>query len=411
MSLNLRHLRIFREVARRGSVSAAARAVFVSQPAATQAVAATERHFDATLFERTGSGMALTPAGATVEIRVARALELVRDGVAETRRGRPAGLRQDAPLSVAQLEALIAVVEHGRFGRAARAMNVAVPTLHRAARTLERRLGAPLFEQTSFGVQPTREGQRLATQAQLAFTELAQARAELAAMRGGSGGRSVIGAMPLARSSLVPAAVLEFISKHPAHAVSILDGAYESLLAALRVGQADVLIGALRGPAADGVLEEPLFEDPLALIVRAGHPLTRRGRAAGRSLATFPWVAPRAGSPLRRQFNDLFEGAGVPVPANPIECNSLVASRELLAGSDRIMLLSEYQVRQEIESGLLVALPHPAGRVVRTIGLTVRKNWRPTAEQTSLLEALRGVARRVVSPPTHGRRAPSRAAR
>jgi len=400
MSLNFRHLRIFREAARRGSVSAAARAVFVSQPAATQAIAATERHFGAALFERTGTGMVLTPAGASVELRVARALELLRDGVAEARRGRPVGPRPDAPLSVAQLEALIAVVEHGQFGRAARAAALAVPTLHRAARTLERRIGAPLFEQTSFGVQPTREGQRLAAQAQLAFTELAQAAAEVAAQRGGSGGRSVLGAMPLARSSLVPAAVLEFTRAHPLHAVSILDGAYENLLAALRVGQADVLVGALRGPTVGGVVEEPLFEDPLALIVRAGHPLAVRRRRAARALGKFGWIAPRQGSPLRRQFNELFEAAGLEVPVNPIECNSLVASRELLTGSDRIMLLSEYQVRQEIESGLLVAIPHPAGRVVRTIGLTIRRNWYPTAEQRDLLEALRRAARVRTSPGT-----------
>ena len=48
-SVNLRHLHTFGEVARLGSVSAAARAVHISQPAVTQAVAGVERYFGASL--------------------------------------------------------------------------------------------------------------------------------------------------------------------------------------------------------------------------------------------------------------------------------------------------------------------------------------------------------------------------
>ncbi len=396
MATNLRTLQIFREVARRGGVSAAARATYVSQPAATQAIAATERHFGARLFERTSRGMSLTPAGVLAKPRIERALEHIGEGITDVRRGRAVSARSDRAISLAQLEALVAVVEHGQFGRAAKAAKLARPTLHLAARTLEERVGVALFERTSFGVQPTKEGERLASQVQLAFSELRQARAEVGSLMGAGGGRSVLGAMPLARSFLVPAAVLEFTSVHAGHAVSILDGTYESLLSALRVGNADVLIGALRDPApADDVREELLFEDPLALVVRAGHPLALASAPRGDSLAHFPWIAPRTGSPLHRQFNQLFADAGLEVPQSPIECNSLVASRALLLNSNRVMLLSAHQVQHELETGLLVALPHPRGRVVRAIGLTTRRDWRPTAAQQELVAALRRAAARI----------------
>jgi LysR family transcriptional regulator, regulator for genes of the gallate degradation pathway len=390
--LNLRHLAVFREVARRGSVAAAARAVFVSQPAATQAVAGVEEYFGTPLFERKPTGMVLTVAGQTCLIRVGRALEELRDGAPEARRPGPfAGTARG--MTATQLEALIGVVTHGGFAAAAGALGMGRPTLHRTARALERAIGAALFERTSFGLRANRDGERLAEHGQLAFTELAQAKAELAALEGIETGRTVIGVMPLARSFLVPQAVLEFVSRHPSHTVSLLDGAYESLLAALRTGAADFLVGALRDPApAEGVVEEPLFDDPLAIVVRAGHPLAQKRSPSVRALARFQWIAPRTGSPLRRQFDELFAAGHCAVPPGLIECNSLVAARAMLQHSDRVMLLSAHQIEQDLASGLLTTLPHPSGRVVRRIGLTLRRDWHPTPAQCELLRLLRDAA-------------------
>jgi len=123
-----------------------------------------------------------------------------------------------------------------------------------------------------------------------------------------------------------------------------------------------------------------------------GYFTTAQARDA-EALARFAWIAPRAGSPLRRHFERLFSGATAPPPAAAIECNSLIAARTLLLRSDRAMLLSAHQARHELAAGELVALPHPAGRVVRAIGLTLRREWQPTAAQAELLQILREVAR------------------
>ena len=184
-----------------------------------------------------------------------------------------------------QLDALGAVVEHGNFSVAARARHVSQPSIHRAARELERLLGVPLFEKTSFGITPTREAEDLARRTRLAFAEIEQARAEVHALSGGESGRTVVSALPLARSYLLPAALLEFTQQHPRHGVAIIDGTYENLLAGVRSGESDILIGALRNPAPPAdVIQEHLFDDPLAIVVRARHPLAApragdRGRA------------------------------------------------------------------------------------------------------------------------------------
>jgi len=392
MTFNLRHLHAFGVVARLGSISAASKAVHLTQPAVTQATAGVERYFGAPLLTRSGLGARPTQAGRICADRIARALDQLRAGVLELARP-PRELSDDALtrlLRTAQLQALIALVEHRNFTRAARAIDISQPAIHRAARQLERTLQAALFEKTSFGVVPTRDAERLARRARLAFAEIEQARAETAALSGGESGRTVIGAMPLARSFLIPRAVIDFMSERPAHTVAIVEGTYEHLLNSLHAGEVDFLIGALRErdlPA--DVVEERLFDDPLSIIVRTGHPLADRKRLSPGDLTRYSWIAPRAGSPLRAHFNALFTAAGVPAPERPIECNSLVAARAFLLESDSVMLLSTHQIHYELKARMLVSLPHPSGKVVRPIGLTLRRDWRPTPAQARLLEHLR----------------------
>jgi DNA-binding transcriptional LysR family regulator len=395
MNLNFRHLQVAREVGRHGTLSAAARDIALSQPAITQAIAALERIVGVPLFNRSNVGVSPTRAGQLFIERVERAMSYLRDAVAETARPPAAELKRiERSMTTAQLNSLVAVVEHGSFSLAARAAGVSQPTMHRAARELERLLGLPLFERTSFGVQPTREAERLARGAKLAFAEIDQARAELATAGGGEAGRTVIGAMPLARSYLLPRALIEFTNEHPRHLVSILEGSYDNLIAELRGGTADFLIGALRHPLVfKDVVQEHLFDDELAIIVRAGHPLLAQKRASVRALAKYPWIGPRRESPLHDQFDTLFRAAGVPAPEPTIECNSLVAARSLLLESDRVMLLSVHQIHYDLKAGLLAALPHPQGRVTRAIALTTRANWRPTQAQQHLLNLVRAAAK------------------
>ena len=60
--LNLRHLRAVAAIVRLGSVSAAAQAVSISQPAITQGLSKLERQLGISLFDRKPEGMEATKA-------------------------------------------------------------------------------------------------------------------------------------------------------------------------------------------------------------------------------------------------------------------------------------------------------------------------------------------------------------
>jgi DNA-binding transcriptional LysR family regulator len=80
MAMLLAQVTAFVEVARRGSVSRAAEALFVTQPALTARIQGLERDLGAELFVRTSRGMKLTEAGEAFLPYAVRALGSLTDG-------------------------------------------------------------------------------------------------------------------------------------------------------------------------------------------------------------------------------------------------------------------------------------------------------------------------------------------
>jgi DNA-binding transcriptional LysR family regulator len=390
---NFRHLRAFSEVARCGSISDASGRVHLSQPAITQALAKLEEQVGARLFDRRSDGVAPTEAGTAFLNRVERALSLVRQGARDAvrlgaRKGTRGFANFDQLLTTAQMRALVAVSKAGNFSLAARSIGLSQPTLHRAARDLERLSGLSLFEKSGQGIALSPAAEALAQAVRLAFAELEQGFAEVEESRGLDSGRIVVGAMPLPRAFILPTAINALLRERPDVKVGVVDGPYEDLLAGLRQGDLDLLVGALRTPIPIGdVVQEALFSDPLAVVARTGHPLARKETVTVEDLAAYPWVIPREGTPTRRHFTTMFGGLGE--PPGLVETGSPMLIRGLLLGSERLTLISLHQIRLEERMGLLVPLNVDTRGTLRPIGVTHRRDWRPTATQSRFLECLR----------------------
>lgn len=380
MKWNLRHLRVFLAVCGSCSVSRAAQECNLSQPAATQAIAKLERDLAQPLFRHLSQGLFPTAAGEALAARVARALRRLDAAAA------PISARLATTASYAQLEALIALRETGNFTLAARQLGLAQPTVHRAIAYLESEARRPLFDRSAQGIRATRAALQLADAARLAFAELEQGEMELAEMAGRAAGRIVIGAMPLARSSLLPRAIVAFRAGRPDIPIRVDEGPYDDLLAGLRRGEIDFLIGALRDPLPIGdVVQKPLFEDDLIAVVGPDHPLRDRPDLTPRDVAPGPWVLARQGTPSRQIFDALFRGSR---PDSIVETGSMILMRELLRASGHIGFISRLQAAAEIELGLMVPLPLALPGTGRPIGLTTRRDWMPTAAQEALLKEL-----------------------
>ena len=382
MIASLRHLRILREIARSGSVSEAARLCRVSQPAVTLALARVERKLGARLFDRGPGGLVPTERGAILVARIGRACAFLDPALAAF------GPRLAQTVTAAQLRALIAVVEQEGFSQAARHLGLSQPTVHRAIAGMEQDTGHPMFERGPRGVVASRPARALANAARLAFVELEQAQAELAAAGGAEVGRITVGAMPLSRSYLMGPAIARFRLTHPRLTLRIVDGTFDTLAAPLRRGEIDLLVGALRPPEAmPDLRQEMLFSDTMAVVCRPGHPATC-GRVDWSRLAAHPWVVAPPGTPARGFFDAI-----VPQPpVSLIESGSLILMREVLRESDHLGFISARQVAPELCAGTLAQLPVAMPDTARPIGLIERDGWVPTPAQSALIAALRHAA-------------------
>lgn len=371
--INLRHARALAAIAQLGSISAAAQAISISQPAITQALAKLETQCGLAFFDRQPGGMAPTDAGRMFSQRIEAALGHI---------GSPR-------VTMAQMRALIAVADHGSYSAASQATGLAQPSLHRALGDLALALRRVLVERRGKGIALTDQGRRTARAFRLARSELQAGLAELESLLGRDAGRIVIGAMPLSRARILPAAAAQFHREHPDVAIDIVEGAFHELIEPLRDGAMDLMVGALRDPSpGPDVVQHPLFADHPVVIGRKGHPLAG---ATVAELARYPWVVPVRGTPLRTEWERMFAGV-TPCPRVPIECGSAMVIRQLLIDSDFLTLLSPDQVAVELEAGWLERLADTPTRITRTIGMTCRTGWRPTAMQARFIAILKDQA-------------------
>ncbi len=393
--INIRHLYYFLASCECSSLALASHKVYISQPAITQGIQKIEERVGTSLFTRKKSGVYLTNAGEVFKVRVIRAFEHLHksfSGVASlSSKLNNSQMHISQILTTAQLRALIAIVSHGSFVRAAKEIKISTSTLHHSARELENIMQSSLFEKTSYGIRPTRLGDVVAQGVSKFFHEIEQGIIEINALLGDERGVTVIGAMPLARSFLVPQAVNKFCSDSVSHRVSILEGTYESLIKQLKNCEIDFLVGALRDDFEDDDLkQEHLFDDPLSIIMRPGHPLENSKSFTKEDLESYQWITPRNDTPL---YNHLLKLIDISKTSqNIVECNTLDSARVILNSSDRLMLSSDSQTQFEQSSGMLVSRPHPAGDVLRAIGMTSRKDWQPTKTQQTLLRYIRNLS-------------------
>ncbi|MEO6361451.1 MAG: LysR substrate-binding domain-containing protein [Sphingomicrobium sp.] len=370
--LNLRHLRAALAIHRHGTISGAARDVNLTQPAITQGLARLERQLGTTLFERSSGGMTPTEAAETFVPRIAAALERIA-----SRR-----------VTAAQMRAFLALARAGSYAAAAKAVGTSEPSLHRAVRDLSLAVGRELVQRRGRGVALTSRGRALAREFALANADIEAGLEELAAATGRETGCIAIGAMPLCRARLLPAAIARFHARFPDYRVVVAEGSHTELVGPLREGELDLLIGALRDASSAPDLEQrPLFEDRPVIIARAGHPLAGTSPSP-QALAAFPWTIAALGAPLREYWEAMFTGSGLPVPAVPVQCGSVMLIRQLMMSSDFLTLLSPDQVAVELEAGWLTIIASAPPKILRIIGVITRAGWQPTPLQKQFLAEL-----------------------
>ncbi|HPJ54009.1 MAG TPA: LysR family transcriptional regulator, partial [Flavobacteriales bacterium] len=118
-------------------------------------------------------------------------------------------------MTLQQLQYVVAVAEHGHFGRAAEACHVTQPTLTMGVRKLEDELDVVLFDRGRHPVRPTEDGRRIVEQARVVLRESEGLQDIVRELHGGIAGRYRVGIIPTLAPYLLPRFLPGFAEAHP----------------------------------------------------------------------------------------------------------------------------------------------------------------------------------------------------
>lgn len=291
-------------------------------------------------------------------------------------------------LKLSHLRLLSALADTGQISLAAAQIGVAQPAASRLLAEIERIVGQPVHQRTGRGMALTAVGEALARRAQRIQMELRDAERDMAEVASGGAGHVRIGSvtgpaidrvLPVLRSArlTVPQVTFEVI-------VAPSDILCEHLLS----GRIDFAIGRLpEGPGRELFSLTEIAPEPVALVVRRGHPLAHHPHPTVQDLLAYDWVMPPAESLLTRTVLDRLRAHGAQTPPQRLSTASFLLTFALLQQSNAIAPLAEAVAASfsRTPDGPYVMLAVDLGIEVEPFGLVTRAGsvLPPTAAQVA----------------------------
>lgn len=281
-------------------------------------------------------------------------------------------------MNIRDLRYLLAVAEHGHFGRAAEACGVSQPTLSVQVRKVEELLGVALFERASKAVAPTAACERLIGHVRAAMAEADAILAVARDFRDPLAGRFRLGIIPTLAPYLLPLVFAPLRAALPALEVEPWEDQTAALLDRLRARELDA---ALLATEAEGpeLVDRPLFDEPFLAALPPEHRLAGRAAVAEADLAEDILVL-ADGHCLRDQALAACGGTGA--RGGPLRAASLPTLLNMVAAGYGTTLVP----------GLAAGAAQDAGIVLRPLAAraqrTVRIVWRASFPRRPAVEAV-----------------------
>ncbi len=206
-------------------------------------------------------------------------------------------------MNLRQLEIFSAVVKHGGFSAAARALNMAQPAVSIAVRKLEQSLGLSLLSRGEQAL-PTAEGDVLLRHAQRLLANMEVAEQEMADLNGLQSGEVRFSTSAMLGSYFFLPRITEFRKHYPGVSMRVINEGTHGARQLLEEGLSDLAVVNL-DDIDDNVEAAPLIREEIVACVRDGHPLSNSASIAFADLVRQPLVLYRENYALRRLVENL----------------------------------------------------------------------------------------------------------
>ncbi|GIF74958.1 LysR family transcriptional regulator [Asanoa siamensis] len=292
-------------------------------------------------------------------------------------------------IDVQRLRVFREVARQGSFNRAAAALRLTPSAVSQQISALERSLGASVVCRSTRGIEITDAGRVLVDAADTIAAELECAEREIARLSA-AGPRLTVATFASGGQRLLPGALIRFRTAHPEVSLTVLESEPADSLLQVRSGAADLALtyhyeGAppVRPDDRSGLTWIPLLEDPMWIVLPAGHRLAGRDGVAMADLRGERWVQ---GCLTAADMLDHYAGlAGFEVD---VACRGTdyVFAQSLVKVGVGISLVPHTALTAD--AGGLVMVPLEPPRPARHIGVAIARRRAQDPATRALVDAL-----------------------
>ena len=136
----------------------------------------------------------------------------------------------------------------------------------------------------------------------------------------------------------------------------------------------------------DGYLREALWEEPISILARAGHPILAAPSAE--ALRACDLVLPTISQRVGQEIDALLGALGLS-PALPMRSSSYGFIREMLLATDMVSVMPRLMMAGDLLRGTLRVVPLPIPAPPRPAGLVLPRDRPLPAAGTAFVAALR----------------------
>lgn len=242
-------------------------------------------------------------------------------------------------MRIEQLQAFLAITETGNFGQAAKQCGVTQSTISRQIQALEQDLGLALFHRTAHA-KLTVGGEKLLPRAQKICQEWTKATAECADLLAGKQPELCVAAIHSVCAYYLPPVLQQFCQDYPETQLRVTALGSDRALKVLRDGLVDLAIVMnnrfLTNSPEMAII--PLYQEEIAVLMAADHPLTKYQEVPLNETANYPQVVFKDGYGMQRLVQDWFEKQNLELNT-VMELNTLDAFRGVVRQGNIVALL------------------------------------------------------------------------
>ena len=184
-------------------------------------------------------------------------------------------------MELRHLRYFIAVAEEGHITRAAERLGMQQPPLSQQIKAIERELDVQLFRRKARGVELTDAGSAFLDDARATLAQLDRAVETTRRTARGEQGRICVGVTSTSSfHPLVARAIRAFSEACPKVSLTLEESLSNELLDRLRNERMDVAFIRTAPADPEGLVIEPLLDEPMVVALPSGHPLAKGARGA-----------------------------------------------------------------------------------------------------------------------------------